>query len=92
MEVKILEEKKDRVKVEIGGEGHSFCNALRKELWNDKHVKVAGYTIEHSLEGKPVITIETDGEESPKTALKKAAERLEKNASEFKKKFKSIRF
>ena len=40
MEIKVLEKKKNKLKLEIIGENHTFCNSLRKELWNDKAFKV----------------------------------------------------
>ncbi|MBW2982178.1 DNA-directed RNA polymerase subunit L [Candidatus Woesearchaeota archaeon] len=84
MEVKILSEKKNRLVIEIKNEGHAFCNALKKELWNDSHVKVAAYKIEHPLVGIPTLIVETDGKETPKKALTEAAKRLGKEADKFK--------
>ena len=84
MKLNIVEDKKNRMVVEIHDETHSFCNALKKELWNDSHVKVSGYRIEHPLVGIPTFIIETDGKESPKKALKSAADRLKKEADKFK--------
>ena len=84
MKIKIKEEKKNRLVLEIKGEGHAFCNALKKELWNDKHVKVAAYKIDHPLIGIPTIIVETDGSESPKKALTEAAKRLGKLTDKFK--------
>ena len=60
------------------GENHTFCNILRKELWNDSHTKAAGYRIEHSLVGSPVMMIETDGKEKPRNVLLKTLERIKK--------------
>ena len=84
MKLKIKEDKKNRMIVEIHGETHSFCNALKKELWNDSHVKVSGYRIEHPLVGIPTFIIETDGKEAPKKALQTAVTRLKKEADTFK--------
>ena len=84
MKLKILENKKNRMVLEIKGETHTFCNALKKELWNDKHVKAAGYNIQHPVIGVPKIVVETDGVEKPKKALIEAAKRLDKIASKFK--------
>ena len=78
MEIKVLEEKKNKLIIELKGETHAFCNALKKELWNDKSVKAAGYNIEHPLVGIPKIVIETDGKD-PKKALIDAAGRLKKS-------------
>jgi DNA-directed RNA polymerase subunit L len=87
MKLNIVEDKKDRMVVEIHGETHSFCNALKKELWNDSHVKVSGYRIEHPLVGIPTFIIETDGKESPKKAFQTAVTRLKKEADNFKSAF-----
>ena len=87
MKLKILEDKKNKIIFTIEGETHTFCNALKKELWNDSHVKVAAYNIDHPFVGKPKMVVETDSSESPKKALTEAAKRLEKNADKFKEAF-----
>ena len=84
MEVKVLEEKKNRLTIEMKGEGHAFCNALKKELWNDSHVKAAAYKVAHPLVGIPTMVVETDGKETPKKALTEAAKRLSKETDKFK--------
>lgn len=76
MELKILEENKTKLKFEVIGEDHTFCNFIRKELWNDEDIKAAGYEIEHNLVGEPVFIIEMN-KEDPKKSLLKAVERLE---------------
>ena len=91
MEIKILEDEKDRIKFEIEGEGHTFSNPLSKELWKDSHVKTSGYNIKHSLVSNPVFLVETDGKEPVKSALKKAVERLDKQMNELLTKFKSAK-
>tara|TARA_Y100000034_G_C6739329_1_gene327978 strand:+ start:409 stop:684 length:276 start_codon:yes stop_codon:yes gene_type:complete len=91
MELDIIEEDKDKIKFEIKGEGHTFSNPLSKELWKDSHVKTSGYHIKHSLVSNPVFVVETDGNEKPKVSLKKASGRLEKEMSDFLKKFKSLK-
>ncbi|MBI4738949.1 DNA-directed RNA polymerase subunit L [Candidatus Woesearchaeota archaeon] len=47
MELKILEETKTKLVIDMTGEDHTLCNMLKKELWKNKHVKVAGYNIDH---------------------------------------------
>jgi len=88
MEIKILEQETGRLKIEIQGEGHTFCNALRRELWNDKSVKIAGYNIGHALMPKPVLTIEAA---DAKKALTEAVKRLKKQNKELRDKFKKIK-
>ena len=90
MEIKILEESKGSIKIEVEGEDHTLANALRNELWNDSHVIIAGYNIDHPLIGNPVIIVETDGKEEPKKALQAAVERLKKKNSDILVKIKSL--
>lgn len=85
MELKIVESGKNKLIVELKGEDHAFCNALKKELWNDEHVKAAAYNIDHPLVGEPKIIVETDGKEEPKDALVAAAKRLKKEVDNFSK-------
>ena len=72
MEINVIEEKKNRMSFEIKGEGNTFCNLLKDELWNDKHVTVAAYNIKHPLIGVPFMIVETD-DKSQKQALISAA-------------------
>ena len=77
--VKILEEKKHRLVFEIEGDSHTLAAALTKELWNDEHIKVSGYNVDHPLLGKPKFVVETDGAD-PKKAVSAALKRLGKLA------------
>jgi len=83
MEIKVIENKKNTMIVEID-ESPAFCNALKKELYADKHVKAASFNVEHPLVSKPKVIVETDGKEAPSDALKKAASRLKKQSKEMK--------
>ena len=89
MEVKILEDKNNRLLLELVGETHTFGNAIRHVLWEDDHVKMSGYKVEHPLVSNPVLFIETDGKGSPRKALKHAinlaSKKIEALESEFKK-------
>jgi DNA-directed RNA polymerase subunit L len=90
MEIKVLEDKKNKLVLAIEGDTHTVCNALVKELWNDKHVKVAGYRIDHPLISIPNLCVETDGADTRKT-ISAAVKRLAKAAAEFKKAAKAIK-
>ncbi len=87
MEIKIIDDKKNKLVVEVKGADHTLCNAIKTELWNDKHVKIATYSIRHPEISMPQMLVETDGEESPRNALVNAFQRLQKNNSKFKKEF-----
>lgn len=84
MELNVLEETKTRMVVELKGEDHTFCNFLKKELWNDDKVKVSTYAMNHPSIGIPRLVLETSGK-APREALQDAAKRLSKNIETFKK-------
>jgi DNA-directed RNA polymerase II subunit RPB11 len=87
MEIRILDDKKNKLLIEVKGVDHTLCNILQTELWNDKHVKTATYSIRHPQISVPQMVVETDGEESPKNALINAVQRLQKTNIKFKKEF-----
>lgn len=83
MEVSVLEQNKNHLALEIKGEGHSMCNLLKKELWNDENIVTAGYVIEHPQIGVPKFFIETKAGTTPKEALLDAVKRLKKQNEKF---------
>ena len=87
MEINFIEDKKTKAIMEMKGSSFSLGNALKKELWNDDHVKAAGYSIKHPLVSTPEMLIETDTKKTPKKALADAAARLKKEVSRFSKDF-----
>jgi len=68
MEIKVIEDKKNRIIIEFGDRDH----------------KIAGYNVKHPLVGKPQIIVETDGADPRRALtdaaerLKKLVERFEK--------------
>ena len=62
---------------------YGFCNALKHELSQDDHVKIATFSMEHPLINKQRVIVETDGNE-PKKALQSAANRLGKELDKLK--------
>jgi DNA-directed RNA polymerase subunit L len=89
MELVVLENEKNRLKLQIKGEGHTFCNVLKKELWKDKDMEIAGYSIEHSLTSDPIFTVEVAKGDAKKSLLD-AVQRLKRINKELKEKFKSL--
>lgn len=87
MELKVVESGKEKLRIEVVGEDHTFCNVLRKNLWEDKSVNIAGYSIKHSLVDNPIIVIESS---NPKKSLSESAKRLKKENEDFLKKFKAL--
>lgn len=78
MEVKIIEESKNKLIFDVIGESHTVLGALKKELWNDSSVKATGYNMPHPLLLSPRFIVETSGED-PKKVLNSAIKKLEKN-------------
>ncbi len=87
MKVNILKKTKNEMKIEIEGEGHTFCNLLQHALLEDKSVEMAGYDILHPLVAKPVLHLRTRADRSPERALLKALDRIDQVTNEFHKEF-----
>jgi DNA-directed RNA polymerase subunit L len=83
MNVKVLEKGPNELRIEIEGEGHTFCNVLQKALLEDETVEMAGYDIHHPLISNPIIYVQTKGKRHPETALREAAEKMRTQCREF---------
>nr|MDO8080644.1 DNA-directed RNA polymerase subunit L [Candidatus Freyarchaeota archaeon] len=87
MNIKIVEKKDNDLRVEIEGEGHTLCNAIKSILFEDEALVFAGYRIEHALLSKPILYIKTDGKKDPLVLLNETLKKLVERAEEFKEKF-----
>jgi DNA-directed RNA polymerase subunit L len=59
MEVRIIRESDTELELELVGEDHTFCNALRVVLNTNDKVLTASYKVEHPLLGNPKIYLRT---------------------------------
>ncbi len=75
MEFKLLEKKKDSIKVEIQDPDETLIHPLIHELLQDKNVADARYVTGHPQLDKPTLMVEVK-EGKPQAALKKAAKSL----------------
>jgi len=75
MELRLLEKKKDTIKVEIQDPDETLIYPLIHELLQDKNVEDAKYLTGHPQLDKPVLTV-TVKDGKPQAALKKAAKAL----------------
>jgi DNA-directed RNA polymerase subunit L len=91
MELKIIENTKNRLVFEIPGADHTLCNALKKELVETKGVEIATYAIEHPQIGIPKMILETSGALTPKKALESAVAGLKDKNKEFLKAFSKVK-
>lgn len=89
MELNFIDDKKNRVVVEVKGEDHTFCNLLKEELWADNSVKAAAYRIEHPLVKIPNLMVEVSGD-SARTVMKRACTRVNNQLDKFKQSAKKI--
>ena len=76
MKLKVQEEKKNEVIIEIEGEEHSFPALVAWALLQDPNVDFAVYDKEHPLVGNAKLYIRTK-KGSPWNALKKAVSTIE---------------
>ncbi len=90
MEIKVVEKSKKKLVFDLVGADHTFSHALKKELWNDKSIKVSAYNVAHPLIGIPRFIVETD-EKEPEKALIDAVKRLQKKNEQFVEGAKKIR-
>lgn len=86
MKPRTIENTKFEMIFEIGGEGHSFPNLLRKTLLEESAVEFAGYNIDHPLLASPVITLRTQRRQA-NVVLREALEKMLARTEEFRKKF-----
>jgi DNA-directed RNA polymerase subunit L len=75
MEFKLLDKKKNSIKVEIKGADETLINPLIHELLQDKNVVDARFTTSHPQLDQAILTVEVK-EGKPQAALKKAAKAL----------------
>lgn len=87
MNVKILKKEPNEMRIEIEGEGHTFCNVLQKALSDDETIEMASYEISHPLVSNPTVYVRTKGKRHPETALREAAEKVRTRSREFKTSF-----
>lgn len=87
MKITVLEKKPNELKIEIQGEGHTFCNVFQKALLEDSNVEIAGYNIPHPLTSSPIVYVRTKGKYKPETALQEAVKKIMQQTDEFLKSF-----
>ena len=56
MELKVIEKGKDKMKIEVRHETHTFLNLLREKAW-ECGCDQASYMIEHPYQSEPVVIV-----------------------------------
>jgi len=90
MELRVIEKSKKRLVFDLVGADHTFSGALKKELWNDKAIKISAYNVEHPLVGVPRFIVETE-DKDPEKVLLDAVKKLEKKNESFLEDIKKIK-
>jgi DNA-directed RNA polymerase subunit L len=88
MIVKVLDLEKDKVRLIIKGDGHTFMNTLVEEILNDQDVDVATYVIEFQF-SDPELLVTTKGKKNPLPIIKKACKRISGHCNELIKELKN---
>lgn len=87
MNIKVLKRTSDELRIEVEGEGHTFCNVLQRALLEDKAVEMAGYDIPHPLVASPIVYVRMKErrkpEKKPETALQEAAAKIKHQTKQF---------
>ncbi len=81
MIIKVLQLEKDKARLIVQGEGHTFMNALTEEILRDPDVDVARYTIEFQF-SDPELFVSTNGKKDPLSIIKGACTRLSRTCDE----------
>jgi len=87
LRLKILKKTPEELKIEVEGEGHTFCNLLESLLLEDENVEFASYDVPHPLISNPIIFIRTEKGTKPEEALRKAVEKILQRSKELSEEF-----
>ena len=87
MRIKTLKRKTNELKIEVEGEGHTFCNVLQKTLLEDDTIEMAGYDVPHPLVDSAIVYVHTKGQRNPEVAIKEATKRILDQSKEFRRAF-----
>lgn len=88
MKVTKMDSSDEELRLEVKGEGHTFCNALQNFLLKDPAIEFSGYNIVHPLVGEPILNIRTTNNKRPEQSAIDAATALQQELDEIKTTFK----
>ena len=80
MELKVLESKTDKLKVEVKGETHTLLNIVSEYAW-DAGASQSSYIIEHPYLSQPKLIVRS---KNPKKTMSDAAQLVADRSKEFK--------
>lgn len=86
MELRVIENEKTMLSIEIAGEDHTFMNVLKGALLETEGVTAATYDMNPEQSGgqtDPILTIKTDNTTDTLDALEAATERVRQKSDDF---------
>ena len=87
MQLNVIRREKNELRIELLGEGHTFCIALQEMLLKDEDIDFTGYNISHPLIASPQFYVRMKKNIKPENALIKASKNLTKNLDNLQKAF-----
>jgi len=85
--LRVESEEDNKLKLEVGGEGHTLLNLLQSHLLNNKSVSMAGYSKPHPLMDRSVLYLTLGRGKNFNRALLRGAKDSKNQMEEFIKKF-----
>ncbi|WP_396613132.1 DNA-directed RNA polymerase subunit L [Haloferax sp. S1W] len=86
MELRVIDKTDEELRIEIGGEDHTFMNVLKGELLETESITAATYDVNPEQSGgqtDPVLSIKTEDGVDPLDALAEAARGVQDTADAF---------
>ena len=80
MDLKVIESKPDKIRMEVTGESHTLLNVITEYAWEAK-ASQASYMIDHPYLSKPELMVKG---KNPKKVLSDAAQIVIDRSKEFK--------
>ena len=87
LKIRILKKTSDELRLEIEGEGHTFCNLLQNTLLEERGIKMAGYDVLHPLTLRSVVYLKVKKDADPSKVLDRALKKITERTDEFLTKF-----
>jgi DNA-directed RNA polymerase subunit L len=84
VEVEIISQKDDRIKLRIKGEDYTLGNLLQKVLLEDEEVEGAGFLAPHPLKKEIIIQVFLKEKGDPIRVVKDGIERLKRDLNNIK--------
>lgn len=87
---KVIENKKNLLKLEFEHIDQAFLSLVKEKLWKDKATQLAGFRVTHPEQGILEFTLQTKGK-AAKSVWNSALDLIAKNSAEFGKQVKSLK-